>query len=74
MTQSEDPEDRLAGLFGTPLPAGIAALPAANRADLAELVDAACTQRIAELTVAAEDALDAIPGFLRPAIRRAVGL
>ncbi|MFC8529863.1 MULTISPECIES: hypothetical protein [Nocardia] len=76
MTQSEDPvvpEDRLPGLFAAPLPAGVAALPAAHRADLAELVDAACARRIEELTSAAEDALDAIPAFLRPAIRRAVG-
>lgn len=74
MTQSEDREDRLAGLLAGPLPAGVAALPAQHRADLADLVDAACAHRIEELTVAATDALDAIPAFLRPAIRRAVGL
>jgi hypothetical protein len=56
------------------LPAGIAALPAETQEDLAEVVIQARRAQGRELKEAANSLLDLVPGFLRGAVKRAVGL
>ena len=69
-----DEDHPLAGLFTESIPDGIDSLPAEVGSDLAELVRTAECARTAELVAAARRSLDHLPGFLRPAVRKAAGL
>lgn len=56
------------------LPESITTLPENDRDDLARLIEQAAQTRVEQLTTDAFGALDNVPGFLRGAVRRAVGL
>ncbi|WP_024804177.1 hypothetical protein [Nocardia sp. BMG51109] len=71
---ADDRGSPLDNLLPGPLPPSISALPADRHADLADLIRAAERARTTDLEQAAHRALDSIPVFLRPAVRKAVGL
>lgn len=54
------------------LPASVAALPDANKQDLANALQEARRRQAAALSKAGEESLRFVPALLRPAIRRAV--
>ncbi|MBY8862213.1 hypothetical protein K7711_37465 [Nocardia sp. CA2R105] len=70
MTDSDD----LISILKHAVPESISALPQADRDDLARLIAQAAQSRVEQLTTDAFGALDNVPGFLRGAVRRAVGL
>ncbi|MFI5781315.1 hypothetical protein [Nocardia sp. NPDC051570] len=71
---SSSTADALSALIEDPVAEGISRLDAAQRDDLAELIELATRARIEKLTEAAVGALDNIPVLLRGAVRKVVGL
>lgn len=69
-----DPVDeRLAGLLGGPVPAGLAALPPGDRAALAEVIEEARERQREALAGAFDTALRHIPAPFRVLVRKALG-
>lgn len=65
--------DKLTAMLRTPAPDSFAQLPAAQLEELATLIEEANQRLLVELSYAALGALDNVPGFLRPVVRKAVG-
>lgn len=65
--------DNLAAALRAPVPDSLAALSADQLDDLTALTAQAKQQLLEELSYAALDALDNVPGFLRGVVRKAVG-
>jgi hypothetical protein len=71
---SARPKRSLAEQLGGALPEGIEALQEHEKQDLADALREARRRQTAEIAVAGEEALKFVPGVLRGAIRKAVGL
>lgn len=71
---SNDAVRTLAEEISEPLPAGIAALAAADQQFLADALRATRRRQAAELSAATEGALKYVPALLRGTVRKAVGL
>ncbi|WP_067826836.1 hypothetical protein [Nocardia inohanensis] len=65
--------DKLTAVLRTRAPESLAALPADQLEELADLIEQANQRLLQELSYAALGALDNVPGFLRPVVRKAVG-
>jgi hypothetical protein len=64
----------LAEQIGSPLPAGIEALAESEKQDLADALRDARRRQAVALAKAGEEGLKYVPAFLRPAVRKVVGL